>query len=121
MRASVLAIALALTTAFAAPALAHDHEYEKRFPMPAATFQEHVDARVGRARSRMEDEITARQLTDEEANAVRAHFDSVIAAVEVEVQKAVADGTVTLEEARAVRAVARELGPRHAHRHHADG
>jgi len=113
MRASVLAIALALTTAFAAPAMAHD--FEKHFPMPAAEFEQRVDARVARARSRMEETIAEYNLTDEQAKAVRAHFDAVVAAVEVEVKKVVEDGTVTWEEAKAVRAVARELGPRHPH------
>jgi hypothetical protein len=113
MRASVLAFAVALTTAVAVPASAHDHE--KRFPMPAAVFQEHVDGRVARARARMEAAIVEFKLTDEQAKAARAHFDAVIAAVQVEVEKAVADGTVTFEEAKAVRAVARELGPRHDH------
>jgi hypothetical protein len=122
MRASVLAIALALTTAFAAPAFAHDHgNYEKRFPMPAAQFQERVDARIARARSRMEEGIAERKLTDEEASQVRAHFEAVVAAVDVEVQKAVEDGTVTWDEAKAVRAVAHELGPRHAHHHQESG
>jgi hypothetical protein len=118
MRASVLAIALALTTAFAAPAFAHDHgNAEKRFPMPAAEFQQHVDTRVARARARMESDITERKLTDDEAKDVRAHFDTIVAAVDVEVQKAVEDGTVTWDEAKAVHAAAHGLGPRHPHHH----
>jgi hypothetical protein len=112
MRTSVLALALALSSA-AAPALAHEHQ--KHFPMPAAVFQEHVDARIARAKSRMEANIAEYKLTDEQATEARAHFDAVVAAVQVEVQKAVADGTVTLEEAEAVRAVARELRPHYEH------
>lgn len=119
MKASLFAVALALTTAFAVPSLANDHE--KRFPMPAAEFQERVDARIARTRSRMEEDIAERKLTDDEAKEVRAHFDAVVAAVDVEVQKAVADGTVTWEEAKAVRAVARALGPHRAHPHPDNG
>jgi|SRR5580692_7818191 hypothetical protein len=119
MRASVLAIALALTTAFAAPAMAHDHE--KHFPMPAAEFEQHVDARVAHARARMEEAITQKNLTDEQAKEVRARFDAGVAAVEVEVQKAVEDGTVTWEEAKAVRAVAREFFPHHPHHQQGNG
>jgi hypothetical protein len=118
MRASILALAFGLSTAFAVPAMAHD--YEKRFPMPAAEFQQHVDAREARARARMEDEIAERKLTDDEANQLRARFDAVIATVNVEVQKAEADGTVTLEEAKAVHALAFALWPHH-HHHHDNG
>ena len=81
--------------------------------MPAATFQKDVERRLERARSHMEERIVEHNMTDAQAKEVRARFDTVAASVEVEVQKAVADGTVTLDEARAVRAVARQL---HGHR-----
>jgi hypothetical protein len=104
------ALALALATTFALPATADEHA--KRFPMPAAEFQEHVDARIQRARARLENAIAEKSLPDDQANALRAHLDTVVANVKVEVQKAVADGVVTLDEAKAVHAVSREL---HAH------
>ena len=107
----IAALALAMTTAIAVPALAHENPQD--FPMPAATFQKHVERRLDHARVRMEERIVEHGLTDAQAKDVRAHFDAVAASVGVEVQKAVADGTVTLDEAQAVRAVARQL---HAHR-----
>jgi hypothetical protein len=103
----IAALALAVTTAIAVPALAHENPQD--FPMPAATFQKHVERRLERARARMEERIAEHNLTDAQAKEVRARFDTVAASVGVEVQKAVADGTVTLDEARAVRAVARQL------------
>jgi hypothetical protein len=106
-------LALALGTTISAPALAHENP--QNFPMPAAEFQEHVQARLERARSRMESAITAQNMTEAQAKEVRARFDAIASNVGVEVQKAVADGTVTLEEAKAVRAVARQLRPHHAH------
>jgi hypothetical protein len=109
------ALALTLTTAIAVPASAH--EDPSSYPMPAATFEKHIDARLARAHSRMEQEILAQHLTDAQANEVRARFDAVASEVSAEVQKAVADGTVTLQEAEAVRAVARQLH-RHHRRHH---
>jgi hypothetical protein len=112
LKTKILAVlALTLTTAIALPAMARENPRD--FPMPAATFEQHVEARLQRARMRMESDIAARNLTDVQANEVRAHFNAVVANVEGEVQKAVADGTVTLEEATAVRAVARQL---HMHR-----
>ena len=103
----IAALALALTTAIAVPALAHENPQD--FPMPAATFQRHVERRLVHARARMEERIAENNLTDAQAKEFRAHFDTVAASVAVEVRKAVADGTVTLDEARAVRAVARQL------------
>ena len=103
----IAALALAVTTAIAVPAIAHEKPQD--FPMPAATFQKHVERRLERARARMEERIVEHNLTDAQAKEMRARFDTVAASVGVEVQKAVADGTVTLDEARAVRAVARQL------------
>jgi len=115
----IAALAVALTTAIAVPAFAHENPQD--FPMPAATFQRHVDRRLARARARMEDRIVEHKLTDAQASEVRARFDAVAAQVGVEVQKAVADGTVTLDEARAVRAVARELRGHRGHPHAPQG
>jgi hypothetical protein len=114
MRKSVLAgLALVFATAVAVPALAHGNA--KNFPMPAAEFQQHVDARIQRARAHMEKDIVDRKLSDAQAKELRAHFDTVVANVGAEVQKAVADGTVTLDEAKTVRAVARDLRPHRDH------
>ena len=83
--------------------------------MPAATFQRHVEARLQRANARMENEIRQNNLPDAQAKELRAHFNTVAAQVEAVVQKVSADGTVTFDEAREVRAVARQLW---GHRRH---
>jgi hypothetical protein len=114
----IAALAIAVTTAIAVPAIAHENPQD--FPVPAATFQRHVEHRIARARARMEEKIAQRNLPDAQAQEVRAHFDSVAASVQAEMQKAVADGTVTLDEARAVRAVARQLRSRHGHHQQGD-
>jgi hypothetical protein len=108
----LVVLAVALTAASAAPAMAHENP--ENFPMPAATFEQRVDARLERAKARMESHIAENGVPDAKAQQIRARFDSVVQEVRAEVAKAVADGTVTLEEAKAVRAVARQL---HAHRH----
>ena len=104
---TIAALVLAATTAIAVPALAHENPSD--FPMPAATFQKHVDRRLAHARARMEEAIVQRGLSDAQAKEMRARFDAVAASVEAEVQTASADGTVTLDEARAVRTIARQL------------
>jgi hypothetical protein len=106
------AVALALTTAISVPVMAHENPQD--FPMPAAVFQKHVEARLEHAKARMESRIV--DLPEAQAQAVREHFATVAASVEAEVHKAVADGTVTLDEARAVRAVARQLHGHHGPR-----
>lgn len=116
MRSTIVAAMLAISTlvavpAFAAPAQgnvpAKTHRAEgdkgaKHFPMPAAEFQAKVNARQTKAHARMEEK--ASQLPADQAKELRERFDAKIAKVNVEVAKAVADGTVTKEEAQAVRA-----------------
>jgi hypothetical protein len=131
MRSTIVATVLAIATlvaapAFAAPAqgnakaLTQRAEGEKgkaHFPMPAAEFQAKVNARQARARQHMEER--AAKLSAEEAKELRAKFDAAQQKVNAEVAKAVADGTVTKEEAKAVR----EASPHHGKhaRHHAKG
>jgi FKBP-type peptidyl-prolyl cis-trans isomerase (trigger factor) len=107
------ALALALTTAVTIPAMARENAND--FPMPAAAFQRHVDARLKRAEMRLEAYISENKLSDAQASELHQHFDAVAQDVEAEAQKACADGKVTLEEARAVRAVARQLRMQRRH------
>jgi hypothetical protein len=85
------------------------------FPMPAAAFQQKVTAREAKAREHMEKR--AASLSANDAAALRAKFDAGVAKVDAEVAKATADGTVTKDEAKAVRQVVKELG----HNHHGKG
>lgn len=113
MRIKLLGTVLALATVFAAaPAMAGDKHHDKpSFPMPAATFKQKVDARQAKARERMEKR--AAKLSAEEAKALRAKFDEGAAKINAEVNKAIADGTVTKDEAVAVRKVAKEVRGHH--------
>ncbi|MBX3232090.1 MAG: hypothetical protein KIT84_19755 [Labilithrix sp.] len=89
----------------AVPAFADD---KPSFPMPAATFKQRVDARQAKAREHMEKR--ASKLTAEQAKELRAKFEANIAKVNAEVAKAIADGTVTKDEAAAVRAASPHRG-----------
>lgn len=126
MRNAIVATVLALATLVAAPAFAapgggnapaktqraEGEKSGKHFPMPAAEFKAKVDKRQAKARQHMEER--ASQLPANEAKELRAKFEETLKKVNVEVAKAVADGTVTKEEAQAVRAVS----PHHKHAHH---
>ena len=125
MRSLIATAAIALASlvampAFAAPADAQgqtpaktrtegDRAGKKHFPMPAAEFKAKVDTRMAKARQRMEER--AKDLPADQAKELRAKFDAAAAKVNAEVAKAVADGTVTKEEAQAVRAA----GPQRGH------
>ena len=107
MRFKFIGAVLALATVFAAaPAMAGDKHDKASFPMPAAAFKQKVDARQAKARERMEKHAST--LSADQAKELRAKFDAGIAKINAEVAKAVADGTVTKDEAVAIRKVAKE-------------
>jgi hypothetical protein len=113
MRSTIIGTVLALATIFAAaPAMAGEkHHAGASFPMPAATYKQKVDARQAKAREHMEKR--ASKLNADEAKALRAKFDAGVAQINAEVSKATADGTVTKEEAEAVRQVSKEVRGHH--------
>jgi hypothetical protein len=127
MRSTIVAAFLALGTlvavpAFAAPAQgqapsktqrAEGDKGGKHFPMPAADFKAKVDKRQVKARARMEEE--AAKLPADQAKELRAKFDATVQKVNAEVAKAIADGTVTKDEAKAVRAVSPHHGKHARH------
>lgn len=114
MRSKILIPAVALfSLSLAAPAFADESGARQRpsFPMPAATFQAHVQAKQAKIREHAEKRFA--KLPAEQAKEARAKLDAKIAAMNAEVQKAVADGTVTKEEAKAVRAAGGGHGKGH--------
>jgi hypothetical protein len=140
MRSKILAaVAVTLATLVAVPAFAapekaparsgaqvarsHRADGERQkptFPIPAATFKQKTDARLAKAREHMEKR--AAKLGAEEAKALRAKFDAGSAAVNQEVAKAIADGSVTKDEAKSVFKAMREMRGKRGHGHgHAKG
>jgi polyhydroxyalkanoate synthesis regulator phasin len=86
---------------------------EKKFPMAGAEFQQKATERAAKGRERMEKRLTEKQVPTDKANEIRAKFAATQAKVAAKVTEVVADGTVTLDEAKAVHAVAREGRPEH--------
>lgn len=118
MRSTILAIGALLGTLVAAPAFADEGAGKgphMTFPVPAATFKQHVDARMTKVRAHMEER--ASKLGADEAKELRAKFDQSLAQVNAEVAKATADGTVTQDEAKAVRAASPHRGGGGGHCH----
>jgi hypothetical protein len=113
MRSMIVGTVLALATLIAVPAMAGDKGAS--FPMPAAAFQQKVTARQAKAREHMEKRAST--LPADQAKDLRAKFDAGVVKVNAEVAKATADGTVTKEEAMAVKKVAREAHPHHGGKH----
>jgi hypothetical protein len=97
-------VSLALGTLVAVPAFADKDGAHASFPMPAAEFKQKVEAR--RAKMKQHIEERAQKLSAAEAKELREKFAARSAKVDAEVAKAVADGTVTADEAKAVRAAA---------------
>lgn len=105
MRSTIMAAVLAISTLFAAaPAMASEngaHANGAQYPVAAATFQQKIQTREAKAREHMEKRVAT--MNAEQAAQVRAKFDAKMAKVDAEVAKAVADGTVTKQEAKEVR------------------
>jgi hypothetical protein len=115
MRSTIIGTVLALATLFTIPAMAGEQGEHAKFPMPAAEFKAKIEGREAQWRQHME--RRASKLSADDAKQLRAKFDAGIAKVNAEVAKATADGTVTKEEADAVRTVAKEVRGPHEGKH----
>ena len=109
---SAVAVAAAPSSAFA-----HEHsearqaEWAKKFPMPAAAFKQHAEARMTKMRSRLDARLE--KVPAEKAKEIRAKVAEGEAKIRAEIEKVTADGKVTLEEAKGVKDLARSLHPHH--------
>ncbi len=73
------------------------------FPVAAATCKQHVEARLEKKKTKLEERTANKKIPADKAEAMRAKFAERRAKVNAAVEKAVADGTVTKEEAKEVR------------------
>ena len=117
----VAAFVLAIASLVAVPAFAKGEgkgHAKQSFPMPAADFKAKVDAKNAKAKQHMETQ--ASKLPADQAKELRAKFDAGTTQINAEVAKATADGTVTADEAKKVREVAKTVHP-HAKGGHGKG
>jgi hypothetical protein len=112
---SKLVASLALATiAFAAvPAFAGMKDDPSQFPMAAAQFRQKVEARQQKMRERFDAAVAEKKIPAEKVAEVRARLAEGQAKVKAEVDRVCADGTVTLDEAKQVRQLAKSLHPHH--------
>jgi hypothetical protein len=90
-----------------------------KFPMKADSFMAHVEKRIERMRSRVERRLAKSKMNDGAKEARRAKFEAGADKVRAAATEAGADGTVTKDEAKGVRSVAKQLrkrGKKHAHK-----
>jgi hypothetical protein len=91
------------------------HDGDAKFPMSAADFRQHISEHLQTARTRLEEHITNKQLPKDQADQLRAQFDAAVPRINAKVDEVCSDGTVTKEEAEAVRELSRSLLPHHHH------
>jgi hypothetical protein len=111
--ASTCLLACDLATAAASPpaasAVAQDAQSTASFPMKGEDFVARVNERLAQAEAQLEAKLAKSKASESDKAEVRRRFKSGVAKVRSAAQAAAADGTVTREEAKQVRALAREL------------
>ncbi len=80
-----------------------------QFPMKGGDFIARVDARIAKIRTKAQEKLARRPLPEATKKAVLADVDAGAAKVKAAANKAAADGTVTREEAKAVRDLAHDV------------
>lgn len=80
-----------------------------QFPMAADKFNEKVEARITKVRQKLVDHMTKKGVDADKQTAALAKFDEAAKQVREAATNAGADGTVTKEEAKNVRDLAKKL------------
>lgn len=97
-------VTLSLATALAVPAFADGNHQQANFPMAAAEFNQKVEGRLQKHQAKLEAIITKKNIAADKATEMRAKFNDRAAKVRAAAAAAEQDGTVTADEAKAVRA-----------------
>ncbi len=80
-----------------------------QFPMKGADFITRVDARIAKVHTKAQEKLAKRPLPEATKKAVLADVDAGAAKVKAAAHQAAADGTVTREEAKALRDLAHDV------------
>lgn len=107
---AALAVTLAPLAAFAGEGGGQRHE-KMKFPMAAAEFRAKVTARQTKHKERMEKFLAEKKVPAEKAKEIRDRSAQNEAKVNAKVSEVIKDGTVTEDEAKAVREIARAGHP----------
>ncbi len=106
-------VTLSLATALAVPAFADGNHPRANFPMAAAEFNQKVEGRLQKHQAKLEAIIQKKNIAADKATKMRAKFNDRAAKVRAAAAAAEQDGTVTADEAKAVRAAG---GGGHCHK-----
>ncbi len=118
-RAFVISLALACGVgALSAPvdarakpsAKAHGEKPAAKKGLDPERLRREVDARIAKRREALERAITRKKLAAAKAGALRTEFNQSVAEVHRKLAAALADGKLTPDEARAVRAASQRVG-----------
>jgi len=123
MFSRTIRIALAAASLVALPAIAYaggngkdapaEHTKGKdgkaQFPMQADAFRAKVETRITKGRERLVAHLTKKNVDADKQKEILAKFDDGAAKVRAATDSACADGTVTKEEAKGVRDLAKSL------------
>ena len=82
---------------------------EHAFPMSAAEFMQHVEKRIDRVRTHIEKRLDKRSVPKAKREEIKKDFEAGATQIRAAATKAGADGTVTKEEAKDVRELAKDL------------
>jgi hypothetical protein len=80
---------------------------DQGFPMKAADFKQRVETRIAKVRERVSKMLDKRNVGAEERKAMMARLDQSAAKIRAAADRVGKDGTVTVEEAKEVRLVAK--------------
>lgn len=114
IRPAAVALAFALV---AAPVAAHaegkdrsaEVKKQRKFPMPAESFNKLIEKRLTKAREHLVSRLDKHNAPEAMKAQAKKDFDAGAAAVRALSAKVQADGTVTQEEAKQVRDLAKDL------------
>lgn len=114
VRPAIAALALSI---FALPMVAHaegkdrsaEVKKERKFPMPAESFNKHIEKRLAKAREHLVKALDKNNAPAATKAQATKDFDAGAAAVRALSAKVAADGTVTADEAKQVRGLSKEL------------
>ena len=95
-------VTLTLATALAVPAFADGNHQKASFPMAAAEFNQHVEARLAKHQAKLENTIKEKNIAADKATEMRAKFADRATKVRAAAADAEKDGTVIADEAKAV-------------------
>lgn len=102
-----LAPAYALADSASSAGTAVAEQREAKFPMEGATFKQRVEARFQHFKTRVERALDRRDVPEDKQKEIMKDVEAAHAKVTAAAENAAKDGTVTKEEAKEVRAVAK--------------